>query len=74
MSSPLNLRHMNSEGKFVRQVGLYSKVPVKSNMVVLPLAIEAASRANGDRKLSIYQFASHVNHCWSVLTFSHQNN
>jgi hypothetical protein len=48
-------------------MGLYSKEPVKAGAVILPLAIEAASRANGDRKLSIYKFAAHVNHCWSAV-------
>jgi hypothetical protein len=50
----------------IQGVGLFCKEAVAAGAIILPLAIEAASRGNGDRQLSIYEFASHVNHCWCV--------
>lgn len=48
---------------------MYSKVAIAAGSIVLPNAIEAAARANGDRSLSIYKYASHVNHCWVGNSF-----
>eukprot|EP01045_Picozoa_sp_COSAG04_P015165 COSAG04_NODE_1181_length_7897_cov_13.266992_1_plen_63_part_00 len=50
-------------------VGLFCHEAIAAGTTILSLAIEAASRANGERELAIYQFAEHVNHCWEGNTF-----
>jgi hypothetical protein len=51
-------------------MGLFTRQAIPAGMTILPLAIEAASRANGDVKLDIYRFAVHINHCWHGNTYA----
>lgn len=50
--------------------GVFARQPISAGMVILPVAIEAGSRANGDVKLDIYTFAAQINHCWRGNTYA----
>lgn len=65
---PKSLLYVAASG--VHGKGVFTRQPILGGTTILPIAFEAASRANGDVKLDIYTFASQINHCWQGNTYA----
>jgi len=50
--------------------GVFTRRAISAGATILPLAIEAGSRANGDVRSDIYTYAAQINHCWSGNTYA----
>ena len=53
-----------SDKSAIQGIGLFANVDIKAGQLVIPIAIEAAARANGNVQVAIYDNAAIVNHCW----------
>ena len=67
-TDPKSLLYTAASG--VHGKGVFARQPISAGTTILPIAFEAASRANGDVKLDIYTFASQINHCWQGNTYA----